>query len=59
MTTSSPYNDQIPTDPTTWAVLLILAALAIGQLNHDQAETLSDLLHTIGELVPLLLLGRR
>lgn len=59
MTTSSPYNGRIPTDPTTWAVLLILAALAIGHLNHEQATAFGDLLHTIGELIPLLLLGGR
>ncbi|MFR9794265.1 hypothetical protein ACL07V_37525 [Streptomyces sp. MB22_4] len=59
MTTSNPYNDQIPTDPTTWAVLLTITALAIGHLNHDQATALGDLAHTIGELLPLLLIGRR
>jgi hypothetical protein len=59
VTNSSPYNDQIPTDPTTWAVLLITAALAIGHLNTDQAEALTRLLDTLGILSPLLLVGRR
>lgn len=59
MTTSRPYNDQIPTDPTTWAVLLILAALAIGRLTTEQATALAELLGTANALIPLLLLGRR
>lgn len=58
MTTSSSYNDQIPTDPSTWAVLFI-AVLAFGRLNHEQATALSDLLRTISDLAPFLLLGRR
>lgn len=59
MTQSRPYNDQIPTDPTTWAVLLILAATAIGRLNTEQSAALSDLLQTIGTLAQVLLLARR
>jgi hypothetical protein len=55
VTTSCPYNDRFPTDPTTWAVLLILAALAIGRLDPEQVQVLS----TLAQLTPLLLLGRR
>jgi hypothetical protein len=40
-------------------VLLIVAALAIGHLDHEQATAFGELLHTISELMPLLLLGRR
>ncbi len=40
MTTSSPHNDRIPTDPTTWAVLLLTAAAAISQLDPGQTQAL-------------------
>lgn len=59
MTQTRTYNDQIPTDPITWAVLLTLAATAIGRLDAEQAAALRDLLQTAGSIAPLLLIGRR
>lgn len=59
MTTSRPYNDQIPTDPTMWAVLLLTAGAVIGQLTSEQTTALIELLQLIGGFTPLLLLGRR
>lgn len=51
LTYSAAHNDRFPTDPTTWAVLL-LAVLLAHILTDAQAATVAVLLPAITQLLP-------
>lgn len=59
MTTSHPYNDQIPTDPTLWAVLLLCVAAVIGRLTSDQVDAVTAVFGFATTITPLLAGERR
>ncbi|MFF7527335.1 hypothetical protein [Streptomyces pseudovenezuelae] len=56
MTNSSPYNDQIPTDPRT-LILLIFTCYALAiTLPPEQVQSFTELINTA---TTLLTMGRR
>jgi hypothetical protein len=59
MADSTCLNDQIPTDPTTLAGLLLLAAAVIGQLTPEQADALTHAFEFAGVIAPFLPRGGR
>jgi hypothetical protein len=59
MSGTATYNDQIPTDPTQLAVLLLFAAAAVGQLTPDQTETVTAVFSFAATIVPFLPRGGR
>jgi hypothetical protein len=59
VTETRPQNGQIPTDPTTLAGLLLLAAAVIGQLTPEQADALTQMCGIAGTIAPFLQRGGR
>lgn len=59
MTGTTHHNDQIPTDPTRLAGLLLLAAAIVSQLTADQAEALAACIGLAGALNPWIPRGGR
>lgn len=54
MTTTRPYNGQIPTDPHTILLMLIAVLLASGRLSADDVQALIGV-GSIAELAVFLL----
>jgi hypothetical protein len=59
MTENGQHNDQIPTDPTLLAVLLLTTAAVIGRLTTDQAQALTAVIGLLAPITPHLIPGRR
>lgn len=59
MTNSGTQNGQIPTDPTTLAGLLLLAAAVTSQLTPEQADALSQIFGLAAAVTPFVPRGGR
>jgi hypothetical protein len=56
VTQTSPYNDQIPTDPRTLLLLIFTCYALAVTLPPEQVQSFTDLLNTA---TTLLTMGRR